>query len=100
MEITIARVGGYAGLREVLATVDTARLDPKARADIEAAVADAEFFALPVRVQGKGIGADLQAYEVTVADGARHHTVTFPDEGSSATTAQLLALLGAVMAAR
>jgi len=99
MEITIARSGGYAGLHEVIATVDTARLDPKAKADIEAAVANANFFALPPRVQGKEIGADLQTYEVTVVDNARHHSVIFPDESSSA-TAQLLALVGAIMAAR
>jgi hypothetical protein len=82
-----------------MATIDTARLDPKVKADVEAAVANAKFFALPERIQGKEIGADLQAYEVTVVDGPRHHTVTFPDESSSV-TAQLLALVSAVMAGR
>jgi hypothetical protein len=99
MEITIARTGGYAGLHEAIATIDTTRLSPKMKADIEAAVANANFFALPERVQGKEIGADLQAYEVTVDDGPRHHTVTFPDESSTA-TAQLMALVGTIMAAR
>src|SRR5687768_9595045 len=99
MEITIARTGGYAGVREVLATVDTDQLDPKTKADVEAAVSNANFFALPTRVQGEKVGADLQRYEITVVDGANRHSVTFPDESSSA-TAQLLGLLGTVMAGR
>lgn len=80
MEITIKRSGGYAGLEEEPARLDTDRLDETERAELERLVSEAGFFDLPADVSG-GVGADLMRYELTVREDGREHTVAWSEEG-------------------
>jgi hypothetical protein len=79
MRISIKRTGGYAGVTEDLASVDTATVHAAAAREVEKIVEESRFFALPANSCG-GIGADQFQYEITVTEGQRQHTVTFDDE--------------------
>jgi len=83
MKISIIRSGGFAGLTEMLGNLDTTSLAPAQAHKIEALVAAARFFELPAELPGDAAGADFMRYEVTVADGLRHHTVRFVDDQST-----------------
>ena len=91
MRITVKRTGGYAGLSEVVADVDTARLDAQAAERVEQSVRGANFFNLPAEGAGEAVGADMFHYEMTASDGGKSHTVAFSD--GSPVAAPLLKLV-------
>ena len=81
MRILVSRTGGFAGLEEDLAAVDTAELDPDEGSALERLVHEANFFALPSTLPDAGIGADYFQYAVTAIDGGEQHTVSYRDAG-------------------
>jgi hypothetical protein len=99
MKITIRQSGGFAGTSIELAVVDVDTRNPARAAALRSAVDASGFFALPATVGGGQVGADFAAYEITVEDGARRHTVKLVDDGSPQTAA-LRALRDAVLGSR
>jgi hypothetical protein len=95
VRISVTRTGGYAGLSEQIADVDTERMPKAAAARIVSLVDAGKFFALPDRVPSTKVGADMFRYEITVEDGSRRHTVAFLDDDSPSTAGlrQLVASL-------
>jgi hypothetical protein len=91
MKINVKRTGGYAGLEEELAAVDTSRLEPGAARRVEQLVDGAGFFELPALAADDAAGADMFRYTVTASDGGREHSVSFGEGSPSA--APLLGLL-------
>ena len=85
MKISVKRSGGFAGLSEDIASVDTAESDQATQRQIEQAVQAVRFFELPERLAGDSVGADLFQYEITISTGDRRHTVAFVDDASAAT---------------
>ena len=85
MKITLRHSGGLAGTPVELAAIDTDRLDPGVAATVRKAVDQGGFFGLPARIPSSEIGADLGAFEITVEDGPRRHTVAFVDDGTPQT---------------
>jgi|RhiMetdeSRZDD1v2_1073273.scaffolds.fasta_scaffold69582_5 Emfourin len=85
MKVSVKRVGGFAGLTEEVAAVDTAQLDAAAAQQVEQIIQSVGFFDLPAAIAGDTIGADLFQYEITVSEGDRQHTVTFMDDESPET---------------
>ncbi|MDB5916050.1 MAG: hypothetical protein JWR40_284 [Massilia sp.] len=76
MKISATGSGGFSGLREHY-ELDTGELDQGA--SLEAQLHALDFFgAAPPPT----LGADIGRWDITVADGARHHTVTFAEDGS------------------
>lgn len=94
MRISVKRTGGFAGVTEELASVDTASLNRASALQLEQMVREARFFDLPAEIPGTTIGADLFRYEVTVTEGDRQHTVAFADDGAE--IAPLRRLMGAL----
>jgi uncharacterized lipoprotein len=92
MKITVRQTGGFAGVSVDLASIDTSALDPARAQPIEQLVRQAGFFQLPATIEGP-IGADHTYYEVTIADGARQHTVSFQQNDNSAEAAALQRLV-------
>jgi hypothetical protein len=91
MKINVKRTGGYAGLEEELASVDTSRLEPGAARRVEQLLDGAGFFDLPAAAADDAVGADMFRYEVTASDGGRQNTVSFSEGSPSA--APLLGLV-------
>jgi hypothetical protein len=60
MRIEVRRQGGYAGVRPAPIVIDTERLDPEARTELERAAT-----ALPASTE-PGPGADLMRYDIAV----------------------------------
>jgi hypothetical protein len=87
MKITIRQSGGFAGTNIDLAAVNVETLPTLQQGGLRKAVQDSGFFALPGRLGGSEVGADLATYEITVEDDARRHTVRFVDDGSPETSA-------------
>ncbi len=85
MQVVIKRSGGFAGLSEEIASVDTGKLNATAAREVEKLVSDVGFFNLPRNPPGQKVGADFMQYEVTVTDQSRQHTVIFNDDDSPAT---------------
>src|SRR5689334_12601819 len=85
MKITIRHRGGYAGLDEEVAAIDTAQLAPEQARQIEAAINNVGFFTQPAYT-GE-VGADMLRYEISVSDGARTHAIAFAEDGSPETAA-------------
>lgn len=85
MQVLVKRTGGFAGLTEELARVDTAQLDPATVKQVENIVQSLGFFALPDTIVSSGVGADRFSYEITVTEGKQQHTVTFNDDNSPET---------------
>jgi hypothetical protein len=83
MQVSVKRSGGFAGLTEEVAAVETAQLDAAAAQQVEQLIQSVGFFDLPATISGGTIGADLFRYEITVSEGDRQHTVTFTDDESS-----------------
>jgi Emfourin len=100
MQISVQRSGGYAGIEETVGAVDTAVLDPDARAGLESLVGEADFFALPDTVEGE-VGADQFRYEIAIddPDTGRRHAVTFVGESGPAAPLKRLVDAVAVVAA-
>ncbi len=82
MKIAIQRTGGFAGLQEELASVDTAQMPPEDGRRIEQLVGKTAFFSLPTTLGGEIKGADLYHLRITITDGSRRHSVEFPDHDS------------------
>ena len=89
MEITVKRSGGFAGLTEPVAAVNTAQLDAAAAQRVEHILQSIGFFDLPATISGGTVGADLLYYEITATEDNRQHTVTFPADESNPETALL-----------
>jgi hypothetical protein len=85
MRISITRTGGFAGLSQRIADVDTRLLEPARAREIEALVQSTQFFRLPPRVAGDASGADFQSYEITIHENGRSHRVEFLEDQSAAT---------------
>ena len=83
MRISVQRSGGFAGLTDNIANVDTSQLDPETEAKVSAKVASIGFFDYPAEVTGP-VGADMYRYEITVTDGAKRHSVTFVESANEA----------------
>ncbi|MGH3104001.1 MAG: protealysin inhibitor emfourin [Gaiellaceae bacterium] len=84
MQISVKRSGGFAGIEEEVATVDTEQLAAASAERLERLVDEIGFFDLPASVSD-GEGADRFRYEVTVAADGRRHTVTYTEEGGAET---------------
>jgi hypothetical protein len=88
MKIIVKKTGGYAGLSEDVANIDTSdetKLSSAEAKNIEQMVKNMGYFDLPPVIQSETIGADLFHYEITVINGERQHTVIFDDSDSPAT---------------
>lgn len=85
MNISVKRSGGFAGLTENIADLDTTQLDTATAQQVEQLVQSLGFFNLPVTVSGGGIGADFFHYEITITQDDRQHTVAFDDDDSPVT---------------
>jgi hypothetical protein len=66
VRIKVIRSGGFAGISEQLADVETTDLAPAVAQQVEHTVR---------------VGADLFHYEVSVSDGERQHHVEYTDDG-------------------
>ena len=78
MEITVRRIGGFAGVSERLGPVDTPELDPALARQIDDLLTAVGFFELPSRFP-PGIGADAFVYLMTVIQPARSHSTSWDD---------------------
>ena len=78
MRLAVTRSGGFAGLTEQVAAVDTATLGPAAAQSIEQLVREIGFFDLPPSLPSEP-AADLFCYQISVTDGPRLHAVRFFD---------------------
>jgi hypothetical protein len=96
MKITVQRSGGYAGLTENIATLDTGQLDAEAGKKIATKVDSIGFFGYPAEISGESVGADMFRFEITVTDGAKHHSVAFTEDAPEASA--LLDLIQTVKA--
>ncbi|MES2758873.1 MAG: protealysin inhibitor emfourin [Pseudomonadota bacterium] len=77
MKITATGGGGFSGRTEHY-ELDTGRIEQGAA--LEALLRDLDFFdAAPPQPAG----ADIGRWAITVADGARQHTVRFAEDGSA-----------------
>jgi hypothetical protein len=84
VEIRISRSGGFAGLQEELAQVDTADLDPRQAAALDSQLDEVDFFALPSELPTSDVGADQFTYSITVSGERGSHTVSFHADGTDA----------------
>ena len=82
MEIWITRSGGFAGIEEELARVDTAELDPQRAAALGSRIDEAEFYTLPNELPTQTVGADQFTYSITVSGDRGSHTVSYRDDGT------------------
>jgi hypothetical protein len=82
MKVVVKRSGGYAGITETLADVDTANLDSASATKVEQLIRDAETAAKTIG-QAQPIGADLRKYEVTLDDGGHQRTWIIVEDGSA-----------------
>lgn len=87
MEIRISRSGGFAGLEEELAHVDTTELDPQQAAALHQQLDEADFFGLPSELPAANVGADQFTYSITVSGDQGHHTVSYQADGAGAALA-------------
>ncbi|MBI5102713.1 MAG: hypothetical protein HZB33_12895 [Nitrospirae bacterium] len=85
MVISVKKTGGFAGISEDVALIDTSRYDAALSEKIKELITGIHFFALPARLSGGTVGADFFNYEISVSEGSRRHTVTFADDGSPET---------------
>ena len=75
MEIRISRSGGFAGLEEELARLDTAELEPQQAAALQNQLDEADFFGLPSELPRSNVGADQFTYSITVSGDQEPGTV-------------------------
>lgn len=82
MKITLEMSGGFAHLPALSRplTIDTAQIEPQARAELEALVRQSRFFDQPLigPTPAKG-AADYRSYTITVLDGPRAYTIQLTD---------------------
>jgi hypothetical protein len=82
VEITISRSGGFAGVVEELASLDTGGLDAQLAATLESRLDEVKFFSLPSELSTEAVGADHFTYSITVCGDHGSHTVSFRDDGT------------------
>jgi hypothetical protein len=82
VEIRISRSGGFAGVVEELASVDTGGLDTRLAATLESRLDEVKFFDLPSELPTQAVGADYFTYSITVSGDRGSHTVSFLDDGT------------------
>jgi hypothetical protein len=92
VEIVFKMEGGFAALPGLSrpTTVNTDDLPPDEAARVVQLVADACFFDLPPSPKTYPKAADVRAYSIAIADGARRHKVKLVDP---VTDPQLVALI-------
>lgn len=97
MRITVTRSGGFAGLRERIADIETTELPEVDASRIRTLVERCAFFSLPETMVGTELGADRFGYQITVREGPREHSVSFSEDDSPALTPlrELVSALGA-----
>lgn len=79
MQVRVVRAGGFAGIEEEMASVDTeASLSGP---EIEKRIEEIGFFDLPASLEDE-VGADQLRYEVTVIDEGRERTVAYSADPS------------------
>jgi hypothetical protein len=83
MKITVTQSGGFAGLTQSLASLDTSALEPARAQQIEEKLRETRFFDLSANPLTEAVGADFLQYQIAVSDGERQHTVTFLDDDSA-----------------
>jgi hypothetical protein len=83
MKILMRRSGGFAGLDETLAEVDTAKLERGEAAMVERLVGQLESGSRALSPEKQRVGADFIKYEVAVTDGQSSHDFKIADDGSS-----------------
>jgi hypothetical protein len=76
MRIQFERSGGFAGITRK-ASVDTSRLPPAEKAQLESLVNAADFDRIPPPKPGPS--ADRFQYRLTISDGGRRKTASFAD---------------------
>jgi hypothetical protein len=74
MRINIIRSGGFTGI-PVEVTLDEKDLPAQEADEIQTAVRESQFFALPTKLPDHSGGADNFNYTITVEDVGRAHTV-------------------------
>ena len=79
MRVTIRSRGGFAGVDETLADIETHRLPAAERTAVEAQVTRLGFFSLPRAGEDEPVGSDGLFTEVTIEDGPSIHTVLYSD---------------------
>jgi hypothetical protein len=79
MQVRVVRAGGFAGIEEEVASVDT-EATPSG-SEIESRIEEIGFFDLPASLE-EDTGADQMRYEVTVSDEGRERTVTYSSDPS------------------
>ncbi|MDB5935122.1 MAG: hypothetical protein JWQ01_2466 [Massilia sp.] len=77
MKITAKGGGGFSGRAERF-ELDTRHIAQGAA--LEALLRDLDFFSAAPH---QPVGADIGRWDITVADGAREHTVSFAEDGSA-----------------
>lgn len=77
MRIRVRRIGGFAGLDEEVASVDTRAMSETAAGDIEHRVRATGFFDLPSRLDADEVGTDRVQRVVTIETGNDSHTVAY-----------------------
>lgn len=88
MRITLQRVGGFAGLAEELASIDTARLEGTEAEDIDATIKQVRFYDLPEKLPThEAEGADEFHYQITIDGDEGCHTVAYIEEDNHAPSA-------------
>ncbi len=97
MRITVKRSGGFAGLTENIADLETGQMGPDTGAQMSAKVASVGFFGYPAEVVGGVVGADMYRYEITVTDRPKRHAVAFGETATGAAALlDLVQSLGAI----
>ena len=77
MKVTIKRTGGFAGLDQTVASLDSERLPRDAAEELRRQVSAL----VAASARPEPIGADLLHYHVTISDEGPARTVTVVDEG-------------------
>ena len=95
MRIRIQTTGGIAFFPGLAAprTIDVDALDGKTRETLTKLISDVDFFTLRPQPPPRPGAADHCTYQITVEDGARHHTVMVCDPVTSPPLQQLIDVL-------
>ncbi len=96
MIITIKQTGGFAGVPIELKSIDTSEMDAQVGGHLESIFEQLNFFDLPESFPSTEIGADIGAYEITVVDHERQHTVSLA-MGESQAAAPLRAFVEQIL---
>ena len=96
MKINFEMSGGFAHVPALGGpfTIDTSQIDQPAAEQLESLVRESHFFNQPVQAGIKAKGAaDYRAYNITVEDGERVHTIRLTDPVTDSTLARLVSQL-------